>query len=66
MNLFYYIMLPLFAIGVYMDWNDEDIYDKLKKVYKDESHQTLKNIFTILYILACPIIYIIVFFVTSD
>ena len=66
MNLFYYIMLPLFAIGVYMDWNNEDIYDKLKGVYKDESHQTLKNIFTILYILACPIIYAIVFFVTID
>lgn len=62
MNLFYYIMLPLFAIGVYMDWNNEDIYDKLKNVYKNESHQTLKNIFTILYILTGPIIFWIVLF----
>ena len=66
MNLFYYIMLPLFAIGVYMDWNNEDIYDKLKGVYKDESHQTLKNIFTILYILTGPIIFWIVLFATVD
>jgi hypothetical protein len=66
MNLFYYIMLPLFAIGVYMDWNNEDIYDKLKVVYKDESHQTLKNIFTILYILTGPIIFGIVLFATID
>ena len=62
MNLFYYIMLPLFAIGAYMDWNNEDIYDKLKEVYKNESHQTLKNIFTILYILTGPIIFWIVLF----
>jgi DMSO reductase anchor subunit len=66
MNLFHYIMLPLFAIGVYMVWNDEDIYDKLKVVYKDESHQTLKNIFTILYILTGPIIFGIVLFATID